>query len=67
MYNLILIDMENKVEEREALKNELSTKLLKEIIPECENLFSTKGFTTAIVYAVNQGIHFAVSHFQKYI
>lgn len=59
--------MENKDKEVDVLKNELATKLLKEIIPECENLFSTKGFNAAIVYAVNQGISFAVNRFKKYI
>ena len=59
--------MENKAKEREALKNELAQTLVKEIIPECANLFHNKGFDAAIVYAVNQGIHFAVNHLNKYI
>jgi hypothetical protein len=59
--------MENKDKELEVLKNELAIKLLTEIIPKCENLFSTKGFTAAITYAVNQGISFAINHIQKYI
>lgn len=67
MFNLILINMENKNKELDALKNELAQKLLNEIIPECKNLFATKGFEATIGYAVNQGISFAINHIQKYI
>lgn len=59
--------MENKDKELEVLKNELATKLLKEIIPESANLFYTKGFDAAITYAVKQGINFAVNHIKKYM
>lgn len=59
--------MENKNKEVDVLKNELAQKLLNEIIPECENLFIIKGFQATIVYAVNQGISFAVNRIQKYI
>lgn len=59
--------MENKDKEVDALKNELAQKLLKEIIPECENLLIIKGFRAAIVYAVNQGISFAVNRLKRYI
>ena len=57
--------MENKDKEIDALKNELATKLLKEIIPESANLFHTKGFNAAIAYAVNQGISFAINRIKK--
>lgn len=59
--------MEDKNKEVDALKNELATKLLKEIIPECANLFHIKGFDAAITYAVNQGINFAVNNIKKYM
>lgn len=59
--------MENKNKEIDALKNELAQKLLNEIIPECANVFHTKGFDAAIAYAVNQGISFAINRIKKYI
>lgn len=59
--------MENKNKEVDALKNEFAQKLLNEIIPECENLFIIKGFRATIVYAVNQGISFAINRLKKYI
>lgn len=57
--------MEDKNKEVDALKNELAQELLNEIIPECANVFHTKGFDAAIAYAVNKGINFAVSHIKK--
>lgn len=62
-----IMENENKNKELDALKNEFATKILKEVIPECTNLVRTKGFDATIIYAVNQGISFAINCLKKYI
>lgn len=58
------MDTKTKEERMNELEKEFREKY-KKVLPECAEMFATKGFDAAINYAMSQGVNFAVSFMKK--